>query len=235
MTLVHLPSRPVVSKAKPTRGEALTTHVSPWLTPLAYTLGCHVVLPWHFSKIQLEGQENLPKEGPVILAPMHRSRWDALLLPWATGRKTTGRDINFMVTADEMAGIQGWVIRHLGGFPVNTTKPSSTSIRCGTEILRRGEMLAVFPEGDIFKDGAVHPLKAGLARMALQVAIEHQLNIRVVPIGLFYSDIETVPRGSEVRVVIDTPIQTDAYRDWPVKQAAQRLIADLQDALNRLS
>ncbi len=59
---------------------------SPWLTPLAYFLGTHIVMPAYFGRITVIGQENLPRSGPIILAPTHRSRWDSIILPLAAGR-----------------------------------------------------------------------------------------------------------------------------------------------------
>src|SRR3712207_5600521 len=97
---------------------AIDSRISPWLTPLAYRLGCWVVLPLYF-RTKVIGQEHIPQDGPVILAPTHRSRWDALIVPYATGRFASGRDVHFMVTVDEVKGLQGWLIRRLGGFPVN--------------------------------------------------------------------------------------------------------------------
>jgi 1-acyl-sn-glycerol-3-phosphate acyltransferase len=76
--------------------------------------GNYLVLPAFFSKITVTGQENIPLTGGVILAPTHRSRWDALILPYAVGRLVSGRDLRFMVSANEMKGVQGWFIRRLG-------------------------------------------------------------------------------------------------------------------------
>ena len=65
------------------------------------------------------GAENLPKQGPVLLAPTHRARWDALMIPMAAGRRVTGRDCRFMVTRTEMSGLQGWFLHRLGCFAVD--------------------------------------------------------------------------------------------------------------------
>ncbi|MDB9376621.1 1-acyl-sn-glycerol-3-phosphate acyltransferase, partial [Nodularia sphaerocarpa] len=81
-----------------------TSRVSPWLSPLLYLLGRHLLLPLFFGQIEITGQENIPLTGPVIFAPTHRSRWDSLLLPYATGRCVTGRDLRFMVTINECQG-----------------------------------------------------------------------------------------------------------------------------------
>ena len=66
------------------------SHVSPWLINLVYPLCRHLILPVYFGKIEIHGRENFPLENPVILAPTHRSRWDALILGYALGRDIFG-------------------------------------------------------------------------------------------------------------------------------------------------
>ena len=65
------------------------------------------------------GRENLPLNGSVVLAPTHRSRWDALMLTMAAGRRITKRDCRYMVTRSEMRGLQGWFLNRLGCFPID--------------------------------------------------------------------------------------------------------------------
>ncbi|HEY9630169.1 MAG TPA: lysophospholipid acyltransferase family protein [Coleofasciculaceae cyanobacterium] len=211
---------------------AINSRVSSWLTPIAYGLGA-VVLPTYF-RIQMTGQENLPPEGPVILAPTHRARWDSLLVPYAVGRFVTGRDLRFMVSANEMAGFQGWLIQRLGGFPVNPRRPAIASLRYGVEILQNREMLVIYPEGNIFRDQKLRSLKPGLARMALQAeASKPDLGIKVVPIHLEYS--QPFPKwGCKVNIAIGKPLEVQTYRQGSVKQSAQRLTDDLETALRQL-
>ncbi len=216
------------------RGSSINSRVSPWLSALAYPLGSRIVLPTYFDELSIIGQENIPTEGPVILAPTHRSRWDALVVPHVSGRRVTGRYLRFMVTSDEVKGIQGWLIRRLGGFPVNPRQPGITSLRYGLELLLAGEMLVIFPEGGIFQDGQLHPIKQGLARLAVQAeSAKPGLGIKVVPIHLQYS--ELVPQwGCNVHVRIGTPLNVSGYLHQNPKADAKKLTADLNLALERL-
>jgi 1-acyl-sn-glycerol-3-phosphate acyltransferase len=224
-----------VDIAAPTQGSVIDSRFSPWLTPLVYPLARRVVLPFYFGKIEVTGQENLPKTGPVILAPTHRSRWDALLVPYAAGRGVTGRDLRFMVTADEVKGIQGWFIRRLGGFPVNTRHPTIASLRHGVEVLQNGEMLVIFPEGGIFRDNQVHPLKPGLGRLAIQAEMSQpRLGVQIVPIALDYG--EAYPtRGCDVKIQIGKTLKMSDYVRGAAKQDARRFTADLETALKALA
>ncbi|MGF1567485.1 MAG: lysophospholipid acyltransferase family protein [Nodosilinea sp.] len=212
---------------------------SPLLTPLAYFLGRRLVLPAYFGPIQIIGQAYLPETGPVILAPTHRARWDSIVLPLAAGRPATGRDLRYMVTADEVRGIQGWFIRHLGGFPVNVRRPTIASLRYGIDLLRQGEMLVIYPEGGICRQDEVQRLKPGLARLAVQAeAAQAGLNVQVLPVDIFYG--EAYPSWRcPVRVALGQPLAVSTYLGGDdsaeeLKAGAKRLTADLQARLETM-
>jgi len=139
--------------------------------------------------------ENLPLNGPVILAPTHRSRWDALMLTMAAGRRVTKRDCRYMVTRSEMTGLQGWFLNRLGCFPIDQGKPSLTSLRFAVDLLISRQQLVVFPEGRINRTGEPVRLKKGLIRLA-QLASNKGLEIKIVPVGLAYSEVIPKFRGS---------------------------------------
>lgn len=212
-----------------------TSRVSPWLAPLVYFLGRYIVFPFYFGKIEVTGQENLPTSGPVILAPTHRSYWDALLVAHATGRGVTGRDPRFMVSVDHCKGIKGWFIRRLGGFPVDTKRPAVTTLRHGVEILQQGEMLVIFPEGDIYREGYVHPLKPGIGRLALSAELSQpELEVKIIPIGISY-DQTYLQRGCNGNLRIGSPLVVKHYSTGSIKQDAKNLTQDLELALKQLT
>lgn len=151
-----------------------------------------IVLRHYFRERIVLGQDNLPKQGPVLLAPTHRSRWDALMLPMAAGRRVTGRDCRFMVTLDEMKGLQGWFLHRLGCFPVDQVKPSLTSLRYAIDLMADGQQVVVFPEGKINRSEEPIELFQGLARLA-QLAQNQNIDVQIVPVGLGYS--EVIPKA----------------------------------------
>ncbi len=213
----------------------LSSHVSPWLARIIYPIGCYLVIPLFFGKIKIYGQENIPLNDPVIVAPTHRSRWDAFIVPYALGRNVSGRDLQFMVSANEVKGVQGWVIRRMGGFPVDTERPQLNSVRHSIELLKLNqEMLVIFPEGGIFNDYQIHPLKRGVASIALQAATDKsKRGVKILPVGIRYS--QPYPGwGTDVRVDIGQPLKVSEYLGKSLRQSSQKLTAALQDNLQRL-
>jgi 1-acyl-sn-glycerol-3-phosphate acyltransferase len=234
----HPPSSDIPSTAP----KAVASSVSPWLANWAYPLSHQCFLPTYFRRITVVGQEylspaQLGQAGPIILAPTHRSRWDALLVPYAAGKHVTGRHLRYMVTADEMQGAQGWFIRRMGGFPIDTRAPGISSLRHGIELLHQHETLVIFPEGGNLLENrrlGINRLHPGLARLALQ-AMSSQPNcaIQVIPMTIHYSH----PRigRSDAVIQIGAPIAVSQYRGDQPKRSAHRLTQDLSAALQKLN
>lgn len=234
-SITHIrPDSPSVMVSAPS-----ISRCSPWLTPIAYWLGKRLVMPAYFRQITVTGQEHLPLKGPVILAPTHRGRWDPLILALLAGRPSTGRDLRYMVTEDEMQGIQGWFIRRLGGFAVNVRRPTIASLRHGIDLLHQGAMLVIFPEGGIFRDRHVHRLKPGLARLAVQASsLPPHPGIKVIPVSLHY-DKPTIPWRCRVDVAFGPALEVSDYLATQassecVKAAAKELTQDLTTAITHL-
>lgn len=208
--------------------------LSPWLISFVYPLGCYVVLPTYFGSIEITGQHYIPINDPVIVAPIHRSRWDALLVPHAVGRLVSGRDLRFMVMSSEMKGFQGWLIRHLGGFPVDIEHPHASSLIHSVELLKQGEMLVMFPEGGIFRDEKVHSLKRGVARLALEVEEQKpNCGIKILPISMRYD--HPYPQwGAKVRINIGEPFDVARYQKEGIRKDSQKLTEELKQRLNML-
>lgn len=213
---------------------SITSPVSPWLTPLVYFLGARLILPFYFKDITITGQENIPREGAVIVAPTHRARWDAVIVPYAVGRLSSGRDLHFMVSANEMKGLQGWVIRKMGGFPVNTERPQPNTLNYSFDLLSEGKMVVIFPEGGIFRGAPVQPLKRGVAKIALDVAqAQPDLPITVLPVSVRYSE-EFPRRGCSVTVKIGEGLNVANYRDDSPRKSSFKLTEDLENALKNI-
>ena len=207
------------------RERSLCNGINPWLAPLAMVLTQDVALRFWFRRLLVLGSEHLPLTGPVLLAPTHKARWDALLLPHAAGRRVSGRDCRFMVTIDEMRGLQGWFLHRLGCFPVNQNRPALASLRYAVDLLAAGQQLVVFPEGRIRRDGGPIRLHQGLARLAL-LAASQGVRVPVVPVGIAYG--HAYPRPCDSAALCFGPALAIAGQG---REAALRLNGQLTEAM----
>jgi 1-acyl-sn-glycerol-3-phosphate acyltransferase len=188
----------------------------------------HWLLVRTFLRVQVVHPERLPAAGPFVLVPTHRSRWDPIAL-----QRLTPRLLRHVVSHDEFVWPQGWVMRQLGAFPLNTEHPTPALVRHCQDVVRGGEPLTLFPEGTIFyyPPHHVHPIKPGVAWLALgcqQTMPDRPLP--VIPVRVVYSD--RYPHfGTRVRLELGVPIDPRAYLAQPRKEAIRQLTADLQNAL----
>jgi len=222
-----------VQTNKTEQNQTVTSRIAPWLIRLVYPLATRLIFPYFFKKIIIQGQENIPKTGAVIIAPTHRSRWDALIVPYATGKLVSGRNPHFMVSANEMKGIQGWFIERLGGFPVNTERVRVGTLNHSFELLCQGEMVVIFPEGNIYRTNDVQPLKRGIAKIALEVEMaKPEVEVKILPVTIKYS--ESIPqRGCSVSVQIGEGLTVKNYHGKSLRESSFLLTADLEKSLTK--
>jgi 1-acyl-sn-glycerol-3-phosphate acyltransferase len=201
--------------------------LSRWLMAILFPL--HAIFMRRYFRIEVSGAHNIPSSGPFLLAPTHRSRWDAFLLYFAVTR----RRLYFLSSHDEFVGLQGWFMGRLGSFPINVKRPSPSAIRCCRELFSRGEALVVFPEGDLFyyKPGEVHPLKPGVAWLAMTFQKRFpDANLRIIPVRLEYGD-RILRAGSRVKILVGEPISVADYTSLPSKEGILTLTSALQSVL----
>jgi 1-acyl-sn-glycerol-3-phosphate acyltransferase len=188
----------------------------------------HGLLMWFYFRVEVANRERMPIDGPAILAVTHRSRWDSVVIYCATRRV-----LRFMASHDEFIGLQGWVMRRLGTYPVNTRRPTPGAMRHTCDLIAAGEAVVIFPEGTIFyyTAGHVHPIKPGTAWLALKCQDGSMTTpVPIIPIRIVYGD--RYPRfRTRVRIEVREPIHLGAYLELRRKEAIARLTSDLQRAL----
>ena len=79
-----------------TRENSLRVGIDSFWAPLAMFTTQDLALRLQFRERLVLNPEHLPHQGPVLLAPTHRARWDALMLPMAAGRRVSGRDLSLI-------------------------------------------------------------------------------------------------------------------------------------------
>jgi 1-acyl-sn-glycerol-3-phosphate acyltransferase len=160
------------------------------LTPLIRTvaLGARTIAR-SITRVRVEGAlDDIPREGPVILAANHVSNADAVILgAWLT--KKLGRRIHWLGKKEMFDWpIVGWVARNGGVHPVDRDAGDIEAFRTAERVLNEGHILMIFPEGTRSATGELQKPKDGLAVLALRTGAP------IVPIGIADTD-RVWPRG----------------------------------------
>ncbi|MEW6282080.1 MAG: lysophospholipid acyltransferase family protein [Candidatus Eremiobacterota bacterium] len=143
-------------------------------------------------RLEVQGRENLPEEGPHIYCPTHPSMMDPPLVA-----ALTRRDMRYVANIYVFDGIRGRLMTWGGAFPINREHPTRKSIMHGVDVVKQGKGLCIFPEGgiaDAHLEGQVGPLKRGAAYFALKGDAES-----IVPIAIDYVP-DDKPRHAETAV-----------------------------------
>ena len=115
-------------------------------------------------RMTVAGVEHVPREGPAIIAPNHKSFLDGFFVAIAVRH----RPVRFMAKAELFPGPLGWLFARLGAFPVRRGAADVEAIRTAQIILEQGGLVVVFPEGTRVEDrDALGSPRHGAGRLAL--------------------------------------------------------------------
>lgn len=115
-------------------------------------------------RVEVAGKENMPRQGPLIVASNHFNNADPPLLG-----ATLPRRLVFMAKHEMFQWpVLGLMTRLAGAFPVRRSEADLGALREATSVLRRSQVLAMFPEGTRSKDGKLHKAEPGTALLALR-------------------------------------------------------------------
>jgi len=178
--------------------------------------------PW------VEGEENIPPEGAAIFASNHLSFSDSIFLPLVLPRRIT-----FLAKADYFngRGVKGRAtaafFKGAGQLPVDRSGGGAgdAALNSGLKVLRRGELLGIYPEGTRSPDGRLYRGRVGVARMALEAACP------VLPVAMIGTDKaqpagKKVPKIMRIGVRIGKPLDFSRYEGMENDRFVLRSITD---------
>ena len=153
---------------------------------------CRFSLWFYYSRLQVENQQSVPAEGPVIFAVNHQNSFlDAIIV--AT---TTKRNPYFLARADVFKSSFGrfW-LKTFRIMPIYRTRDGVKNVlknkaifRTSIDFLKEGESILIFPEGNQSMNWALRPLQNGIARIAFGFLEETAKPVTIIPVGLQYED-----------------------------------------------
>ena len=183
-------------------------------------------------RISFEGLEHVPKHGPFVLAPVHRSFIDFGLVSGVTRRRMGYMGKESLWNSK----LLGSFISMLGAYPVNRGAPDREALRRTLDLLERGEPLVLFPEGTRRSGPVIEHLHEGAAFVASRAGVP------LVPVGIGGSE-RALPKGKKLpRLVkihmlvgeplVPAPIAEGARH--PSRRAVKELTVQLQHVLQDL-
>ena len=129
-------------------------------------------------RLQKEGLENIPDDGPAVLVCNHVSFVDALVVMAACHRP-----VRFVMDHRIFAiPVLNFIFRETRAIPIASSKENETMKEAAfaevAKALAAGEVVAIFPEGAISGDGELGPFRPGIARILAETPVP------VVPLAL---------------------------------------------------
>jgi 1-acyl-sn-glycerol-3-phosphate acyltransferase len=205
-----------------------------------YFLGRLIIAPLArvIYRPRVEGRDNVPKSGKVILASNHLSFIDSIAIPVAAPRP-----VHFLAKASyfEGTGLGGWLSRSfflaIGASPVQrgAGQAALDALDQQRELLDEGNAVALYPEGTRSLDGRLYKGRTGVAFLALQTGAP------VVPVGLVGTD-KVMPVGAKLpslrqRVTVRFGEPLDLSHHGPASSGRARRLAtdDIMSAIHALS
>jgi len=180
-----------------------------WFAKVAYQVARNalVVVFKIYFRLSIEGKENIPSTGSFVLAPIHRSNLDTLLMCLIRRRlRFMGKDSMWKQRWS------AWMLSTFGGFPVSRDKADRAALKTTVEIVEAGEPVVLFPEGERKAGPRAHRLKEGAVYVATKCGVP------VVPVGIGGSE-RAMPKGrnvirpTKIHVIVGKPIAPPPKRE----------------------
>lgn len=176
----------------------------------------------------VEGVENIPARGPMILASNHQAVLDSFFLPLKVQRRITFLAKSEYFTGSGFKGaFQKWFFTAVGQVPIDRTGADAAqdALNAGARVIEKGKLLGIYPEGTRSPDGRLYKGKTGMARLALETGVQ------VVPVAMIGTD-KMNPIGSrlwrpaKISIKIGKPIDFSRFEGLAGNRFVERAITD---------
>ena len=208
-----------------------------------YPLKLYVVISCflYFRKLRVTGLKNIPAKGPLIYAINHQN---ALLDPLVV-HSVSWRNPYFLTRADIFNNkFVDQFLRGIKMLPIYRIRDGFDSIKMNEavfesakEILTKGGVVGIFPEGSHSLLYKMRPLKKGVARIAFMTeeAADFKLNVQIIPIGIHYES-HSSTKGRTL-VTYGKPINVADYKQTyqqDQNKAFNELLTEISDRVKLL-
>ena len=174
-----------------------------------------------YFRMEVEGAEHMPPEGPLVLVANHESMWDIPLLVVASPRP-----IVFMAKQGVYnSPFNRWFFTRLGGFPVRLGGRDPAAVRKARAVVRAGRVLGIYPEGTRVRAGELGPFRSGAARIALGEGVPI-MPAAMRGTGEIWPKGARYPRPARVRVRFGAPIHVERIAGPAARRERARTLTE---------
>ncbi len=132
------------------------------------------MLLFFFAHLRVNGRENVPEQGPLLIVANHINLADPPILSVSIRRKAM-----FMAKEELFRSrFSRYIVRNFGAFPVRRGQVDRGALRQAERLLAQGLALIMFPEGQRSKNAQMQPAFAGSALIAARSCVP------VLPVGI---------------------------------------------------
>jgi 1-acyl-sn-glycerol-3-phosphate acyltransferase len=198
---------------------AAATPFPPRQLPLARRVIKAILGPYMhlYHRLELEGAENVPLHGPLLILLNHASLLDVPALMVIDPYPDTVTVVKASLTK---VPVVRWFVKQWNGLPVDRQGRDSSSVRAMLTLLRAGRIVTVAAEGRRSRSGRLEPINLVLARIAASA------NVPIMPVGIRGS-FEALPPGARLprprQIVVRAGVPFRLARATPVAAAAERI------------
>jgi 1-acyl-sn-glycerol-3-phosphate acyltransferase len=196
-----------------------------WAMMAALTLG------W---SLRIEGRRHVPRRGPVLLLANHQSFLDPPIVGVASPRR-----VWFLARRTLFQPPLGALLRSYHGVPVNLEGLARDGLQAVLDLLKIGEAVVVYPEGNRTEDGAMQPLMPGV-----HLLIRRSGPFTIVPVGIAgafealsrhrkfprFSPMVSPATGAGLAVVLGKPVASEPYKEMD----RDKVLADLLERIRHV-
>jgi len=175
--------------------------------PLFYRSCWHVarVLFRGFYRWRIEGVENVPLGGAVILAANHVSYVDPPLIGAALFRP-----IYFLARSTLFSNpLMGWLIRTLHALPVDRDGGAGAGLKAVLDLLKQGDGIILFPEGTRSVDGSIQRARAGIGLTVIKSGAP-VVPVRLVGVHETWPRHQKFPKPGPIVILFGKPLNFSA-------------------------
>lgn len=189
-----------------------------------YNVICGIIRVLFRWRISVEGLENVPRDGAVVVIANHRHIFDPVIIAIVLKRP-----VSFLCKKELCGnGFLNWFFRKLNCIPIDRDNMDRAALRECVDVLKNDRVLGIFPEGTRAKTEEMLPFKSGATFVASQAPCQ------IVPMGIEGSRRLVNPFTPKVGLKIGEPFLYESLEGERRRDTLERMTKKQENAVKAL-